>query len=48
MMGIMPESSARAAPPAARAMTITCTVQDGNVWLASATQTIELTPQLAN
>jgi uncharacterized protein YaeQ len=33
---------------AARAMTLTCTVQDGNVWLASATQTIELTPQRAN
>jgi uncharacterized protein YaeQ len=47
-MRIMPESSARAAPPAARAMTLTCTMQDGNVWLASATQTIELAPQRAN
>jgi uncharacterized protein YaeQ len=30
---------------AARAMTLTCTVQDGHVWLASATQTVELAPR---
>jgi uncharacterized protein YaeQ len=30
---------------AARAMTLTCTVQEGHVWLASAGQTLELTPQ---
>ncbi len=30
---------------AARAMTLTCTLQDGHVWLASATETVELAPQ---
>jgi uncharacterized protein YaeQ len=30
---------------AARAMTLTCTLQDGQVWLASAAQTVELAPQ---
>jgi uncharacterized protein YaeQ len=30
---------------AARAMTLTCTLQDGQVWLASATETVELAPQ---
>ena len=30
---------------AARAMTLTCTLQDGQVWLASAVQTVELAPQ---
>jgi uncharacterized protein YaeQ len=30
---------------AARAMTLTCTLQDGQVWLASASETVELTPQ---
>lgn len=29
---------------AARAMTLTCTLQDGQVWLASAAQTVELAP----
>ncbi len=31
---------------AARSMTLTCTVQDGHVWLASASATIELRPEL--
>jgi uncharacterized protein YaeQ len=26
-------------------MTLTCTLQDGQVWLASAAQTVELAPQ---
>ena len=30
---------------AARAMTLTCTLQDGQVWLASAAQTVERAPQ---
>ncbi len=30
---------------AARTMTLTCTVQEAHVWLASATQTMELAPQ---
>jgi uncharacterized protein YaeQ len=29
---------------AARAMTLSCTIQDGHVWLGSAVQTIELAP----
>jgi uncharacterized protein YaeQ len=29
---------------AARAMTLTCTLQDGQVWLASASETVELAP----
>jgi uncharacterized protein YaeQ len=31
---------------AARSMSITCTVQEQHVWLASATSTIELAPLL--
>ena len=31
---------------AARSMTLTCTVQDGHVWLASAASSIELKPAL--
>ena len=38
------ESEALAAL-AARAMTLTCTIQDGHVWLASAATTVELVPQ---
>jgi uncharacterized protein YaeQ len=30
---------------AARAMTLTFTLQDGRVWLASAAETVELAPQ---
>jgi uncharacterized protein YaeQ len=29
----------------ARAMTLTCTLQEGQVWLASAAETVELAPQ---
>lgn len=38
------EESAALAALAARAMTLTCTIQDGHVWLATPTTTLELAP----
>jgi uncharacterized protein YaeQ len=38
--------SARLEALAARSMNLTCTIQDGHVWLASETATAEITPSL--
>lgn len=45
VLALAPQDCAALSAFAARAMQLTCTVQDGHVWLASETRSAEITPQ---